>query len=230
MFGSLSAGLLGLAIGARHALEPDHLAAVCTVVADPRTSRRATSIGAAWGLGHAAALLGVGTIALCARAQMPEWLSSAFELGVAVMLLALGVRGLRLASKLGRTGPALPHSHGDVQHAHAGPQDHLHAGRWTLARRPFVIGLVHGLAGSGALTAWAVASASSIAGGVLYILSFGIGSIVGMAALTGALGASFRRWVRSPLGQIRLAAFSGALSIVLSVTWGYGPLLALAGV
>jgi hypothetical protein len=36
--------------------------------------------------------------------------------------------------------------------------------------------------------------------------------------------------VRSPLGQIRLAAFSGALSIVLSVTWGYGPLLALAGV
>jgi len=171
---------------------------------------------------------GVSGVALVARAELPPWLSSVFELAVAVMLLGLGVRGLWVASRLGRHGPEIAHHHGPVSHAHAGPSDHMHAGRWTLARRPFLIGLVHGLAGSGALTAWAVASAKTQGGGLLYVLAFGIGSVAGMAALTGALGASLRRWVREPRGQVRLAAASGGFSILLSLAWGYEPLLALA--
>jgi hypothetical protein len=227
MLGPLSAGLLGLVVGARHALEPDHLAAVCTVVTDTRTSRRASSIGAAWGAGHTAAVLVVGAIALAARSELPEWLSSAFELGVAVMLLGLGARALASALRDGREGPPVVHHHDGVPHAHAGPSDHLHAARWTIARRPFLIGLVHGLAGSGALTAWAVASVPSTAGALAYLALFGAGSILGMAVLTGALGMSLHRWVRSVRGRLRLARASGALSVVLGLAWGYGPLLRL---
>ena len=88
---------------------------------------------------------------------------------------------------------------------------------------------MHGLAGSGAFTALTVASAPTAVSGVLYMLAFGVGSIAGMAAFTGALGASFRRWVRSAAWRARIATASGVLSIVLGVAWGYEPLLALAG-
>ncbi len=94
MIGSLSAGLLGLVVGAKRAFEPDHLAAVYTVVADPRGARRRHWIGAAWGAGHTAALVVVGAVAIALRTELPPWLSSAFELGVAAMLLVLGLRGV----------------------------------------------------------------------------------------------------------------------------------------
>lgn len=227
MIGSLSAGLLGLIVGAKHAFEPDHLAAVCTVVTDPRGARRGHWIGAAWGAGHTAALVAVGAVALVLRTELPEWLSSAFELAVAGMLLVLGVRGVVLASRLGKQGAEFTHRHGDTEHTHAGPTDHIHAAHLTLARRPFLIGMVHGLAGSGALTALAVAASPTIGGGVAYILLFGLGSVAGMALITGAVGVSLSRWVRSARGQSRLGIASGALSVVCGLAWGYAPLMAL---
>ncbi|MEJ7731542.1 MAG: hypothetical protein WKG00_20305 [Polyangiaceae bacterium] len=227
MIGSLSAGLLGLVVGAKHAFEPDHLAAVCTVVTDPRGARRGHEIGAAWGAGHTAALVVVGAVALALRTELPAWLSSAFELGVAAMLLVLGLRGVVLAARLGKQGSVFTHRHGETEHTHAGPADHIHAAHLTLARRPFLIGMVHGLAGSGALTALAVAASPTVGGGVAYILLFGLGSVAGMALITGAVGASLRRWVRSVRGQSRLGIASGALSVVCGLAWGYEPLLAL---
>jgi hypothetical protein len=229
VIGSLSAGLLGLVVGAKHAFEPDHLAAVCTVVTDPRGARRGHWIGAAWGAGHTAALVAVGAVAMVLRTELPSWLSSAFELGVAAMLLVLGLRGVVLAARLGKQGAVFTHRHGETEHTHAGPVEHIHihAAHLTLARRPFLIGMVHGLAGSGALTALAVAASPTVGGGVAYILLFGLGSVAGMALITGAVGASLRRWVRSVRGQARLGIVSGVLSAVCGVAWGYAPLMAL---
>ena len=153
---TLSACLLGFANGMRHALEPDHLAAVSTLVAGERSAKASVRYAAAWGAGHAAMLVVAGGALALLRTELPDVASDALELVVAVVLIALGLRGLAQAARSGRApagGQAFTHVHGDHAHAHAGVRDHVHVNSWTLARLPFVVGLVHGLAGSGALAA-----------------------------------------------------------------------------
>ena len=143
----------------RHALEPDHLATVSTLATLEKSPRRVAVLGLWWGLGHALALLGLaGGLALLERQLSPRWMSG-FELGVALLLLLLGARALHSAWRQPQLGPPLLHAHGETRHHHGGPAAHLHVGRWTMARRPLLIGTVHGLAGSGSLTALALASA-----------------------------------------------------------------------
>src|SRR5205809_81625 len=110
------------------------------------------------------------------------------ELGVALMLVALGLRAIYSASRQGPTGPVHVHHHGRVVHIHPGVPAHVHIGTWTLARRPLLVGAVHGLAGSGALTALVLATLPSTSARLAYMLLFGLGSTVGMAALSGLLG------------------------------------------
>src|SRR5438105_1111686 len=97
MLSLLTGWSLGVLLGARHALEPDHLAAVSTLVAERPTTRGAALLGAAWGLGHTSALLVAGGLLLSLRTRMPAALADVFELAVAVMLLLLGARALRNA-------------------------------------------------------------------------------------------------------------------------------------
>src|SRR5262245_24261477 len=134
--GVLSGCMIGLALGMRHALEPDHLAAVSTMVAARPRAGAAAWVGACWGLGHSLALFVDGGVLLLLRAELPPWLADLFELGVAFMLIGLGARSVRRALRAGREGGAAraPHSHGGPLHVHAGPEHHLHLGRWTLAR------------------------------------------------------------------------------------------------
>jgi hypothetical protein len=209
--------LLAALLGARHASEPDHLAAVSTLLTDPHASggpRRGALLGAVWGVGHSVALLAVGGALLCLRLQMPGRVADICELLVAAMLLALGVRSLRRAYLCTR----------EQQHAHvhvAGTEPHVHVGVWTLARRPFGVGLVHGLAGSGALTALALASMPSVLTGIVYMIVFGIGSVFGMALLAGIGGLPLRRLQRAPALRAALGALAGVMSVVLGVMWGW---------
>jgi hypothetical protein len=108
---------------------------------------------------------------------------------------------------------------------HGGAPAHIHIGTWTLARRPLLVGAVHGLAGSGALTALVVAMLPSTSARLIYIAVFGIGSTLGMAALSGMLG-----WPLARFGSHRAVARGislavGCLSTALGLAWGY-PLLA----
>jgi hypothetical protein len=101
---------------------------------------------------------------------------------------------------------------------------HVHLGRWTLAARPLVIGAVHGLAGSGALTALVLSTLPSTAAQLAYLSLFGVGSTVGMAMLSGLLG-----W---PMAQVTghrslgrgLSLAVGCITTGLGLAWGY-PLL-----
>src|SRR4029079_10848008 len=144
---------LGSLLGMRHALEPDHLAAVSTLVTGERSTAKGARLSACWGFVHTFSLVVVGTVLVVLRAEMPSRAADLFELGVAVMLIGLGVRAIVHAARQGPTGPALLHRHRFVVHQHSGVPAHVHIGTWTLARRPLLIGAVHGLAGSGALTA-----------------------------------------------------------------------------
>ncbi len=220
MTSALVTALLGVALGMRHALEPDHLAAVSTLTAEQKSSRGALTLGALWGLGHSLALFLVGgTLALLER-QMPERVATGLELVVALVIVGLGVRALMTAVAEGRRGAVHPHSHEFMTHTHAAPPAHVHVSRFTLATRPLLIGILHGLAGSGAMTALVLSHLESGAQRLGYIALFGIGSVVGMAMLTGLVGASLARWGRAPRASAAVLACAGLMSLVIGVQWG----------
>src|SRR2546422_7647484 len=207
----LTGSALGSLLGLRHALEPDHLTAVSTLMTTApgeRNGVRAAMLGAFWGLGHTLSLVVVGAVLVVLRAEMPARMSDLFELFVAIMLVGLGIRAIVLAVRQGPVGPTHAHHHGHLVHTHAGATPHVHVGRWTLARRPLLVGAVHGLAGSGALTALVVATLPSTVTRLSYLALFGVGSTVGMAALSGLFG-----WPIARVGAHRAIARSVSLAV-----------------
>jgi high-affinity nickel-transport protein len=213
--------LVGVALGMRHALEPDHLAAVSTLATEQRDARAGVMVGALWGIGHSTSLLLVGGSLALLEAQMPVRLAQGFELLVAVMIVALGVRAMVRAVAEGRRGAASTHTHdGGAPHTHPAPVEHVHAFRWVLATRPLLVGLVHGLAGSGALTALVLAELPTTLARLTYIAVFGAGSVLGMALLTGLAGVPLLRLSRTPRLAAALLGVAGLLSTGIGLWWG----------
>ncbi len=227
---TFTAALVGLLLGARHALEPDHLAAVTALSGEKRGIGARLLLGASWGVGHSLTLLLVGGGLALFEAKMPERLGQGLELLVGLMILALGARALRRAFLEGRAGDAHLHAHGGYTHAHPAPPAHLHLSRWTLATRPLLVGMVHGLAGSGALTAMVLVELHGTWNRLGYILLFGLGSVVGMGLLTALAG-----WPLERLGARRrwaagLTAATGALAVGLGGWWAVRSAAGLWGV
>src|SRR5882672_4232203 len=154
--------LLGFVLGMRHALDADHLAAVAALSDGRGGFRRAFATGIVWGTGHALVLGAVGGAVVLLRVSIPDRVASFFELAVAVMLVGLGVGAL--AGALRARLHAHAHDHGDgaghvhlhfhaarpeegARHHATAPHRHPHPLRFAL--RPFLVGSVHGLAGSG---------------------------------------------------------------------------------
>ena len=206
----------------RHALEPDHLAAVSTLVTRERNGYKAAL---------ARRVLGARPHAVAARRRRRARASCAqrcrrasrtrSSFCVALMLIGLGWRAVHQAARQGTAGPAHVHQHGTLVHRHPGVPAHVHVGRWTLARRPLLVGAVHGLAGSGALTALVLTTLPTTAARITYISLFGLGSTLGMAALSGLLG-----WPLARLGSHQAIARGislavGCVSIGLGLIWGY---------
>jgi hypothetical protein len=224
MSSSLAGVLLGLAVGLRHAFEPDHLTAVATLATETRDAKRGALLGALWGLGHTVSLVIVGIVLIAIGAALPVRLGAWFELGVCAMLVLLGVRAILRSRELGPRGPVHAHSHGDRTHVHAGADPHLHIGRGVFALRPLAVGLVHGLAGSGALTALVFAELPSTSARLGYITLFGLGSIAGMAAASAVVGVSLRAMEGARRG---ITLVAGVVSIGLGIAWSW-PLWAVA--
>ena len=216
---------LGSLLGMRHAFEPDHLAAMSTLVTHERSSYKAALLGMCWGIGHSVSLFVVGAGLVLLRAGMPPGVSDLFEFAVALMLIGLGARAIVWAARQDEAGPPHSHRHSFLVHSHGGAPPHVHIGTWTFARRPLLIGALHGLAGSGALTALVLATLPSTAARLAYMALFGIGSTLGMAALSGVLG-----WPLARLGGHHaiargLSLVVGCLSTAVGLLWGY-PLVA----
>jgi beta-lactamase regulating signal transducer with metallopeptidase domain len=222
----LAAGGLGLLVGLRHALEPDHLVAVATLVPREQDAPAAARVGLAWGAGHAATLLMVGSLLVGARTAMPAGIERALEAAVAVMVTLMGLRSLADARQLASEGALRTHTHGGLVHAHRTSAAHLHLGPFALARGPFLVGTVHGLAGSGALTALAVASLPSAAAQVGFMAVFGAGSAMGMAAVAGLAGWPLGHLLHRRTTVATMSAVSGVAAVMVGLSWGW-PLLAL---
>jgi high-affinity nickel-transport protein len=145
----------------RHATDSDHVVAVTTIASSERSPLRALRIGAAWGLGHSATLFLVGGAIILFGLTVPPRVGLAFEMLVALMLIALGAWTLS-----GR------------HHSHP-----------TSIRRPVAVGFVHGLAGSAFVALLVLAAIPGWASQLAYLGLFGIGTIGGMSLIT--LGIAF---------------------------------------
>jgi ABC-type nickel/cobalt efflux system permease component RcnA len=187
---------LGFALGIRHALDPDHLVAVSTIVSRHKSVVRSSIVGAFWGVGHTASLLICGIIVLALRLRIPDSVVAAAERAVAVMLVLLGVNALWRAIRSSKVHAHF-HTHEGRRHIHfhahqaqsQGSHDHRHV--FEMGLRSLLIGMVHGLAGTGALMILVIAAAPSLLAGSIYILLFGLGSIAGMLILSSAISIPF---------------------------------------
>lgn len=219
---SLTAALgLGLLLGLRHAMDADHVAAVSTLVSRHRSVVRSAVLGAFWGAGHTTALLAAGAAVIAFRLTISPQVEKGLETAVALLLVLLGGHVLL------RSAGALAlhqheHAHDGVTHRHlhlhVGSPDSEHVHLWEVGRRPFLVGLLHGLAGSAALTLLVLTTIPSPLGGLLYILVFGLGSTVGMLLLSGLIGIPFALTAsRSLRIQTIIQALAGAVSLLLGL-------------
>lgn len=194
--------LLGFALGMRHALDADHVVAMSTIVARERSVARAALLGGWWGAGHSVALLAVGLLVIFFRVPVsPAW-STLLERAVGVMLVALGISSLLVRHRHDRASESKP--------APSAP-------RRGAGRRPFGVGMVHGLAGSGALAVAVLATVPSRAAGLLYLVLFGVGAIGGMAGVTAAFALPARLGAFGCRGASWLAAAAGVGSVAFGL-------------
>ena len=229
MFGILGLGFL---LGMQHALEADHIAAVSSIAARRTHIGDIVKHGLTWGLGHTLTLFAFAGAAILLGRAISEPFARPLETAVGIMLVGLGAH---VMWRLWRDRVHFhKHGHGDGTvhlhaHSHAGEtvaharaaHVHAHCFRW----RTLLVGLMHGMAGSAALVVLAVSQASSPAVALGYIALFGIGSMVGMGALSTviavplALSARWLTWANSGLqGAVGIITVAiGAMTIVATV-------------
>jgi len=220
MFGILGLGFL---LGMHHALEADHIAAVSSIAARRANVREIVKHGLTWGLGHTVTLFLFAGAALLLGQIIPEHLAERLEFAVGVMLVILGSYVLW---QLWRDRVHFHrHAHGGTAHFHAhshrdetvpherSAHEHGHGFRW----RTLVVGLVHGMAGSAALLVIAVSQVANPLYGLLYLVLFGVGSMIGMGLLSAVIAVPIAVSARS------LTWANRALQIVVGVvTVGIG--------
>ena len=231
MFGILGLGFL---LGMQHALEADHIAAVSSIAARRTDIGDILKHGLTWGLGHTLTLFAFAGAAILLGQAIPETWSRPLETAVDVMLVGLGGHVLW---RLGRDRVHFHrHSHGDgtvhvhahshanqtVPHARAS-HEHIHGFRW----RTLVVGLMHGMAGSAALLVLAVSQATSPGIGLGYVALFGIGSMIGMGALSSLIAvplAVSARWLTSAnrglQGAVGIVTIAIGLMTIVETTSG----------
>jgi len=224
---------IGLVFGLRHATEVDHVVAVSTIVSQHKNVLRSAAVGAMWGAGHTASLLVIGALVLLLRVAIPERVSGWLEFGVALMIIGLGISALWRALRRSSEVHVHQHSHDGQSHKHVHfhekqtrhkPSSHS-AHSHDVSRigwKPLLIGTMHGVAGSGALTLLVLTQISSPWVGMLYLGIFGVGSIVGMLLMSGLIGLPFALTSRN-LTHVhhRLQTVAAILSICFGLWYAY---------
>ena len=228
---------LGFLIGMRHTLEADHVAAVAALTARAGSVRNAVPLGLAWGAGHTVTLTAFALAVLVLEAAIPIQLAGYLELAVGVMLIALGADVLvrlvrdRIHFHVHRHGGGVVHFHA---HSHASetarhdpgsrpPHDHDHGYNHGYPRgfkvRAFLVGIMHGMAGSAVLIVLSLQTVPSTAAGLAYIALFGVGSMLGMGMLTAVIAWPLGRWGRT-LTWLHNGAKAGVGALTIALGTG----------
>ena len=238
---------LGLVFGLKHATEVDHVVAVSAIVSEHRNLLRSTLVGGLWGAGHTASLVIVGVLVLVFRVAIPLPVANWLEFGVALMIIGLGVLGMTRVLRRRADVHLHRHSHDGKSHVHIHfhEQGTEHRGEAAASNRashsphsahshaisrlgfkPLLVGAMHGLAGSAALTLLVLTQIQSVGLGLLYLALFGVGSTVGMLLMSGLIGLPFalsgRRLTRINYG---LQTAAGGLGIAFGLWYAYATLV-----
>jgi ABC-type nickel/cobalt efflux system permease component RcnA len=210
---------LGLLYGLKHATEADHVVAVSTIVSEHRNLLRAALVGAWWGTGHTLSLVVAGAFVLALRVAIPEQVAGWLEFGVALMIIGLGANAVWRAWQRREEIHVHQHQHDGVPHAHV----HLHEAAPRIGWKPLLVGAMHGLAGSAALTVLVLTQISSPLVGMFALLVFGVGSIIGMLLMSGLVGLPFalsaQRLTRM---HFALQFAAGLFSVAFGLWYAYG--------
>jgi ABC-type nickel/cobalt efflux system permease component RcnA len=222
----------GFLLGARHALDADHIAAISTILSRRSNLQTSGLIGFSWGFGHTVVLLFMGMVVILLKINIPESLAMACEFGVGVMLVVLG--GSLAWTLYCERWHVHPHHHEGAMHLHLHSHriqaDHRHDHWLKVSLRPFLVGVAHGLAGSAALILVVLSTVHTLWEGIIYILVFGIGSIVGMTllglfiSLPLMLSTSFSRHTQFAVqGLASLGSVGIGLTMMVRITLGESP-------
>jgi high-affinity nickel permease len=198
MLNLVFAFVTSLLLGMRHATDPDHIVAVSTIVSREQSMSRARRIGVLWGAGHTLTILLVGGMIIAFKVAFTPRIGLSLELVVALMLILLGTLNVLGVSPSAAVINAV---------------------------RPFLVGVVHGLAGSAAATLLILPLIDDARWAVLYLFVFGVGTIVGMAIMTLAIAAPAALASTRVRGLQRTIRFaSGAVSLCFGVylSWRIG--------
>jgi ABC-type nickel/cobalt efflux system permease component RcnA len=223
---------LGLVFGLKHATEVDHVVAVSTIVSEQRNVWRSALVGALWGAGHTASLVIVGVLVLVFRVTVPLHVAGWLEFGVALMIITLGAVAMSRVLRHRADVHLHRHSHHGESHVHIHFHEQAteHAPAVTahshivsrIGIKPLLVGAMHGLAGSAALTLLVLTQIPSVLLGLLYLGLFGLGSTLGMFIMSGLIGLPFA------LSARRLSSFNyglqtiaGGLSIAFGLWYAY---------
>lgn len=187
--------LIAAFVGFSHAFEADHLLAVSNIVTKRNNLILAIKDGMYWGFGHTSTILLIGLIIIVGKATFLNQYFGYFEAGVGLMLVALGIfRLIQLQEKKNKFQQFI--DHGDHHHLAYG------------------VGLVHGLAGSGTMVLLVMTEIKYTPSALLYLLIFGVGSILGMLIAAGLCNLPFTKKITdNRFLQISLILISSALCI-----------------
>lgn len=229
---------LGFAFGLKHATEVDHVVAISTIVSQRRSVLRSALVGGLWGAGHTASLVVVGVMVLVFRVAIPPRVANWLEFGVALMIIGLGVVAVVRVLRKRADVHLHRHAHDGESHVHvhfheqgtehastkvspSTQSSHSHA-LASVGFKPLLVGAMHGLAGSAALTLLVLTQIPSVWLGLLYLGLFGLGSTVGMLLMSGLIGLPFalsaQRLSRFNYG---LQTVAGSLSIAFGLWYAY---------
>ena len=218
---------IALAIGLRHASDPDHLVAVTSlIVRDDGDMRLAARIGAFWGIGHAVTLVVLGTPLIVFKSALPAWLERGAETGVGLIILALAVRIVwrwaRGDYRVGRHRHDAPVAgvH-EGTHAHVrvgGGPGHGHPGGRS-PRQALYIGALHGLAGTGAVVLLLIAALPGRLEATLALFVFALMSVLSMTGLTIAFSWVLTGPVVGPVYRSVLIPLFGMFGLALGLSY-----------
>jgi high-affinity nickel permease len=191
--GVLTVLAVGFVLGMKHALDADHVVAVSAIVGKSRNILGASIVGAFWGIGHTVTLFLVGFLMLALKITIPKEVALLMEMGVGVMLVFLG--GVVAAGLIRERLDYHLHDHNGEPHIHVHKhthaEPHLHQHAFERGYRSMAVGMIHGLAGSAALVLLVVSTIESVVEGLLYVIVFGLGSVVGMVLISTLIGLPF---------------------------------------
>ena len=183
----LSVVLLGFLLGMRHATDPDHVVAVTAIIGAEKKPLAAARVGALWGLGHTSTIVALGGAIILFHIALSPHVGLALEFVVALFLMAIGLYNVFRRMPAQSNGSRAPGS----------------------TSRPLAMGLVHGLAGSAAISLLVLGSIEDPRWALVYLAIFGAGTVAGMMLLTAMMS--------MPI-SFGLARFAGAERTIIKAT------------